>query len=77
MLPVPFVFIFHLVYTYYITTCTARMSFDESVQRHRHYLRNLLADVNITVQDLSRQDARLQDLYSNISEIKLSITSLF
>ena len=28
-------------------------------------------------QDLLRQDARIQDLYFNISEIKLSITSLF
>ena len=29
------------------------------------------------VQDLLRQDARIQDLYFNISEMKLSITSLF
>ena len=33
--------------------------------------------VNLTVQDLLRQDARIQDLYFNISEMKLSITSLF
>ena len=29
------------------------------------------------VQDLLRQDARIQDLYFNISEMKLSITSLY
>ena len=33
--------------------------------------------VNLTVQDLLRQDARVQDLYFNISEMKLSITSLY
>ena len=33
--------------------------------------------VNLTVQDLLHQDARIQDLYFNISEMKLSITSLF
>ena len=33
--------------------------------------------VNLTVQDLLRQDARIQDLYFNISGMKLSITSLF
>ena len=33
--------------------------------------------VNLTVQDLLRQDARIQDLYFNISEMKLSITSLY
>ena len=33
--------------------------------------------MNLTVQDLLRQVARIQDLYFNISEIKLSITSLF
>ena len=33
--------------------------------------------VNLTVQDLLRQDARIQDLYFNISEMKLAITSLF
>jgi len=33
--------------------------------------------VNITVKDLLRQDARIQDLYFNISEVKPSITSLF
>ena len=33
--------------------------------------------VNLTVQDLLCQDARIQDLYFNISEMKLSITSLF
>ena len=32
--------------------------------------------VNLTVQDLLRQDARIQDLYFNISELKLSNTSL-
>ena len=33
--------------------------------------------VNITVQDLLRQDARIQDLYFNISEMKLSIPLLY
>ena len=33
--------------------------------------------VNLTVQDLLHQDARIQDLYFNISVMKLSITSLF
>ena len=33
--------------------------------------------MNLTVQDLLRQDARIQELYFNISEMKLSITSLF
>ena len=33
--------------------------------------------VNLTVQDLLRPDARIQDLYFNISEMKLSITSLY
>ena len=33
--------------------------------------------VNLSVQDLLCQDARIQDLYFNISEMKLSITSLF
>ena len=33
--------------------------------------------VNLTVQDLLRQDARIQDLYFNISVMKLSITSLY
>ena len=33
--------------------------------------------VNLTVQDLLRQDARIQDLYFNIFEMKLSITSLY
>ena len=33
--------------------------------------------VNLTVQDLLRLDARIQDLYFNISEIKISITSLY
>ena len=33
--------------------------------------------MNLTVQDLLRQDARIQDLYFNISEMKLSITSLY
>ena len=32
--------------------------------------------MNLTVQDLLHQDARIQDLYFNISEMKLSITSL-
>ena len=36
-----------------------------------------LYGVNLTVQDLLRQDARIQDLYFNIFEIKLSITSLY
>ena len=33
--------------------------------------------MNLTVQDLLRQDARIQELYFNISEMKLSITSLY
>ena len=33
--------------------------------------------VNLSVQDLLCQDARIQDLYFNISEMKLSITSLY
>ena len=33
--------------------------------------------VNLTVQDLLRQDGRIQNLYFNISEMNLSITSLF
>ena len=33
--------------------------------------------MKLTVQDLLRQDVRIQDLYFNISERKLSITSLF
>ena len=33
--------------------------------------------VNLTVQDLLRQAARIQNLYFIISEMKLSITSLF
>ena len=33
--------------------------------------------MNLTVQDLLRQDSRIQDLYSNISEMKLSNTSLY
>ena len=33
--------------------------------------------MNLTVQDLLRQDARIQDLYFNISEMKLPITSLY
>ena len=33
--------------------------------------------MNFTVQDLLRQDARIQDLYFNVSEIKQSITSPF
>ena len=33
--------------------------------------------MNLTVQDLLRQNARIQDLYFNVSEMKLSITSLY
>ena len=33
--------------------------------------------MNLTVQDLLHQDARIQDLYFNISVMKLSITSLY
>ena len=33
--------------------------------------------VNLTVQDYLRQDSRIQDLYVNISEVKLPITSLY
>ena len=32
---------------------------------------------SLTVQDLLHQDSKIQDLYFNISEMKLSITSLF
>ena len=38
---------------------------------------NIFLGVNLTVQDLLRRDARIQDLYFNISEMKLSITSLY
>ena len=34
-------------------------------------------DVNLTVQDLLYQDAMIQDLYFNISEMKLPIKSLY
>ena len=37
----------------------------------------LLNGVNLTVQNLLRQYARIQDFYFNISEMKLSITSLY
>ena len=33
--------------------------------------------MNLTAQDLLRQDAMIQDLYFNISEINISITSLY
>ena len=33
--------------------------------------------MNLTVQDLLRQDPRIQDFYFNISEMKLSIKSLY
>ena len=33
--------------------------------------------MNLTVHDLLRQDARIQDLYFNISEMEVSITSLY
>ena len=33
--------------------------------------------VNLTVKDLLRQDARIQDSYFSISEMRLSITSLY
>ena len=33
--------------------------------------------MSLTVQDLLHQDAKIQDLYFNISEMKLSITSLY
>ena len=38
---------------------------------------SIIYGVNLTIQDLLRQDARIQDLYFNISEMKLSITSLY
>ena len=41
------------------------------------YIYSSFVGVNLTVQDLLRQDARIQDLYFNISEMKLSITSLY
>ena len=37
---------------------------------------NVLFGVNLTAQDLLPQDTRIQDFYSNISKMKLSITSL-
>ena len=37
----------------------------------------MINGVNLTVQDLLNQDARVQDFYFNISEMKLSITSLY
>ena len=40
-------------------------------------LTNYIFGVNLTVQDLLCQDARIQNLYFNISEMKLSIISLF
>ena len=33
--------------------------------------------MNLSVQDLLCQDAKIHDLYFNISEMKLSITSLY
>ena len=33
--------------------------------------------MNLTVQDLLRPDARIKDLYFNVCEMKLSITSLY
>ena len=33
--------------------------------------------MNLTVLDILRQDARIQDLHFNMSEMKLSITSLY
>ena len=36
-----------------------------------------LSGVNLTVQNFLRQDARKQDLYFNISDMKLSFTSLY
>ena len=41
------------------------------------YLKSIELGVNLTVQDLLHQDARIQDLYYNVSEMKLSITSLY
>ena len=46
-------------------------------QSKRGWLNDVSNCVNLTVQDLLRQDARIQDLYLNISEMKLPITSLF
>ena len=42
-----------------------------------NYILFSFESVNLTAQDLLRQDTRIQDLYFNISEMKLSITSLF
>ena len=42
-----------------------------------NYIKCSKNGVNLTVQDLLRQDARIQDLNFNISEMKLSITSLY
>ena len=47
-----------------------RRSSSPSIQLH-------LKNVNLSDQDLLFQDARIQDLYFNISEMKLSITSLY
>ena len=41
------------------------------------YKISILKGVSLTVQDLLRLDARIQDFYFNISEMKLSITSLY
>ena len=38
---------------------------------------NYLEGVNLTAQDLLRQDAKIQGFYFNISDMKLSITSLY
>ena len=38
---------------------------------------SIICGVNLTVQDLLCQDAKKQNLYFNISEMKLSITSLY
>ena len=40
-------------------------------------MRRISKGVNLSVQDLLRQDAKIQDLDFNISKMKLSITSLF
>jgi len=41
------------------------------------YLNCVKIGVNLRVKDLLRQEARIQDLYFNISEMKLSNTSLY
>ena len=54
-----------------------KFSFGESKLILSNMLKYAINGVNLTFQDLLRQDARIQDLYFSISETKLSITSLY